>query len=507
MIFLIYSPRLGNLLGVTYVKITFNVTLKEMRHMLFNSLSFAVFLPIMFSLYWMIPHKFRWVLMLLASYWFYMSWNPKYVVLILFTSFVSYKAALIIEKQQEQRKKRLTLAAAAVLCLSVLFFFKYFNFFSESMTHVLRLFTIQLNPITLNLVLPVGISFYTFQTLSYVIDVYRGDITAEQHFGRYATFVSFFPQLVAGPIERTTNLLPQIKAEHKFSYDLATYGLKLMAWGYFKKIVIADTIAKYIGKVYENPHGYEGFALLLSAILFSVQIYCDFSGYSDIAIGTAKLFGINLMTNFKSPYFSQSVKEFWSRWHISLSTWFRDYVYIPLGGNRVTKIRHAFNLLLTFLVSGLWHGANWTFVVWGGIHGLAQVIENGTIPKKYGESKGLIWAFRVLVVFCFCTFAWIYFASSSLSDAHYIIAHMLDGVSRPIAYVLNGFTSVGIPKLNFVPIFLLFVYDYFSIKKDVITVVSSQKKVVRWCIYIVLAIWIILNIPAENTSEFIYFQF
>lgn len=334
--------------------------------MLFNSFAFAIFLPIVFIFYWGFPHKYRWILMLVASYYFYMSWNPKYVVLILFTTIVSYVAARLIEKEESKRKKKFILVGTAILCLGVLFFFKYFNFVSESITRLLSIFAIQMNPITLKLLLPVGISFYTFQTLSYVIDVYRGDVPAEKHFGYYAVFISFFPQLVAGPIERTSNLLPQIKAKHEFNYDQATYGLKLMAWGYFKKIVIADTLSKYVSAVYDVPQNLTGFVLVLATLFFTLQIYCDFSGYSDIAIGTAKLLGINLMTNFKSPYFSQSIKEFWSRWHISLSTWFRDYIYIPLGGNRVGKIRHTMNLLITFLASGLWHGANWTFAVWGG---------------------------------------------------------------------------------------------------------------------------------------------
>ena len=313
--------------------------------MLFNSFQFAIFLPIVFIAYWAIPHKARWALLLVASYYFYMCWNPKYVLLILGTTLASYLSAIAIEKQSKAINKRCILTAAIVICLGVLFFFKYFNFASESFAKLCSLFSLEMDPITLNVILPVGISFYTFQTLGYVIDVYRGDIKAERHFGKYATFVSFFPQLVAGPIERSKNLLPQIEQEHHFDYDLATYGLKQMAVGYFKKIVIADTISKHIGDVFEAPQSYHGFAFILAAVLFSIQIYCDFSGYSDIAIGTAKLFDIRIMTNFKSPYFSQSVKEFWSRWHISLSTWFKDYVYIPLGGNRVGKLRNAFNLM------------------------------------------------------------------------------------------------------------------------------------------------------------------
>ena len=481
--------------------------------MLFNSFAFAVFLPIVFILYWLLPHKVRWILMLVASYYFYMSWNAKYVFLILFTTIISYVAAILLEKTERIRSKKWILFGTAVVCLGALFFFKYFNFVIESVTAVFRLFSIQMNPVVLNLLLPVGISFYTFQTLSYVIDVYKGNVKAEHHFGYYATFISFFPQLVAGPIERTNNLLPQIKAEHKFNYDQATYGLKLMAWGYFKKIVIADTLSQFVSKVYDEPQGFTGFALILATVFFTLQIYCDFSGYSDIAIGTAKLLGINLMTNFKSPYFSQSIKEFWSRWHISLSTWFRDYVYIPLGGSRVGKIRHAVNLLITFLVSGLWHGANWTFVIWGGIHGLAQVIENAIVPKNLlkEKSKGCMWIIRVLFVFVFVSFAWIFFVSNSLGDAMYVVGHMFTGIVSPISYLHDGISNIELQKRDLVflmvSLILLMYFDYASLKMDVIEKISNYKVLTRWLIYVCLIVWMIMNIPVTKQVEFIYFQF
>lgn len=334
--------------------------------MLFNSVSYGIFLPIVFILYWLLPHRFRWGLLLVSSYYFYMSWNAKYVALIFITTFVSYVAAILVEKAKTRQGKLRIICLSALICLGILFYFKYFNFISQSFVDLMSLFAIQLNPLTINVLLPVGISFYTFQTLSYIVDVYRGEVKAERHFGHYATFISFFPQLVAGPIERTKNLLPQLKAEHRFDYRQASYGLKLMGWGFFKKLVIADVLAKYVQTVFTSPQEFQGFALVLASVFFSIQIYCDFSGYSDIAIGTAKLLGINLMTNFKNPYFSTSVKEFWSRWHISLSTWFRDYVYIPLGGNRKGVLRRNVNLMITFLASGLWHGTEWTFVFWGG---------------------------------------------------------------------------------------------------------------------------------------------
>lgn len=298
--------------------------------MLFNSFDFIIFLPIVFIIYWILPHKIRWILLLASSYYFYMSWNVKYILLIFFTTVISYVAARLLDKEENKKKRKWILGSTTILCLGVLLFFKYFNFLSKSISDFISLFAININPVTLNLLLPVGISFYTFQTLSYVIDVYKGDVSAEHHFGYYATFISFFPQLVAGPIERTSNLLPQIKENHKFDYSQVTYGLKLMAWGFFKKLCVADEIAVYIDVVYSSLDSSTGFDLLIAVLGFTMQIYCDFSGYSDIAIGTSKLMGVNLMANFRSPYFSVSIKEFWSRWHISLSTWFKDYVYIPL---------------------------------------------------------------------------------------------------------------------------------------------------------------------------------
>lgn len=478
--------------------------------MLFNSYAFAIFMPIVFILYWSLPHRNRWILLLAASYYFYMSWNAKYILLILFTTGISYGAAILLEKQTCIRNKKIILSVTAILCLGVLFFFKYFNFVSNSVYEALKFLSIQMNPITLKLLLPVGISFYTFQTLSYVIDVYRGDIPAEKHFGYYAAFISYFPQLVAGPIERTNNLLPQIKANHVFDYNQASYGLKLMLWGFFKKLAIADVLSVYVKKVFDAPLQASGFSIIICAVFFSLQIYCDFSGYSDIAIGTSKLLGINLMTNFKSPYFSASIKEFWSRWHISLSTWFRDYVYIPLGGNKVSKARHRVNLMVTFLVSGLWHGANWTFIIWGGIHGFGQIIENIFLRKSPRTSKGFCWCINVCAVFLFATFAWIFFVSSSTNNAFYVIAHMFDGISTPITYLRNGFSDIDLHKIGLakiaIPTIILSVYDYFSIKTDCIMWIESQKPIIKHAAIIVILI-LLLCFSNVGHSTFVYFQF
>ncbi len=478
--------------------------------MLFNSLSFAIFLPIVFVLYWALPHKYRWVVLFFASYYFYMSWNVKYVVLILITTFISYLTALLIEKTDSKKKKNFYLFIAALISLGILFFFKYFNFFQENVIRFFRLFAIQLHPATLNLLLPVGISFYTFQTLSYVIDVYKGSVPAERHFGKYATFIAFFPQLVAGPIERTQNLLPQIKEEHFFHYEKASYGMKLMAWGFFKKLVIADVLAPYVDAIYNNVHSHQGFSLLLATLFFTLQIYCDFSGYSDIAIGTAKLLDIDLMTNFNSPYFSASIKEFWSRWHISLSTWFRDYVYIPLGGNRKGKLRTHINLVITFLVSGLWHGASWNFIIWGGVHGLAQVVEKAFIPQKNIRKYSLAWAFRVLIVFIFCSFAWIFFRANSFRDAMYIISHLFDGISSPLHYIRLGFYNMDIDIYALIPliltIFVLMLYDFLSTKFNIIERISAKPVAIRYAFYFGILTLIIL-FRASGEASFVYFQF
>jgi D-alanyl-lipoteichoic acid acyltransferase DltB (MBOAT superfamily) len=473
--------------------------------MLFNSMAFAVFLPIVFIIYWVLPHKFKWLLLLVASYYFYMSWNAKYVFLILFTTVISYSAAILLERQDSKKVKKLILAGTAILCLGVLFVFKYFNFVSSSITRVFNLFSLNLNPVTLKLVLPVGISFYTFQTLSYVIDVYRGDVKAECHFGYYAVFISFFPQLVAGPIERTRNLLPQIKQKHNFDYTQAAYGLKLMVWGFFKKIAIADVLSVYVDSAYSSLDTCSSFNLLLAVLLFTIQIYCDFSGYSDIAIGTAKLLGVNLMKNFDSPYFSTSIKEFWSRWHISLSTWFKDYVYIPLGGNRCSTAKRDRNLIITFLTSGLWHGANWTYVVWGALHGIAQIIENHVkINKKSVFAKVVSWIF----VFAFCNFAWIFFRAESMSSASLVIIRLLKFVIHPRSFI-QTIIGTGMTEFRFIfiHIAILLGVDYANTKTDVIVCLSNKNIIVRWLVYLCL-IWIIVfSIRSTGTSEFVYFQF
>ena len=460
-------------------------------------------MPVVFLLHWLLPHKYRWALLLVSSCYFYMSWNPNYIVLILSATVVSYLAGILLEKTEQPGQRKAILVSAVGICLSLLFFFKYFNFFSDSVVQLLGLFSIRLHPVTLKVLLPVGISFYTFQTLSYVIDVYRGKVKPEHHFGIYATFVSFFPQLVAGPIERTENLLPQISREKTFRYDQAAYGLKLMAWGFFKKLAIADVLGPLADQAYANLAGCSTLDLLAAVLCFALQIYCDFSGYSDIAIGSAKLLGIDLMTNFRSPYFAKSIREFWSRWHISLSTWFRDYVYIPLGGSRRGKWKTCRNLLITFLVSGLWHGANWTFVVWGGLHGLAQVLE-----KLLSKGKQRLPVLRQAVVFLFCCVTWVFFRAESFSDAFCLLSELGRGLAGNGCWQFRVL-QIDLPLLAqaAVSVTLLGIFDYCSLKTDVIDWVSRRSPVVKWGIYLLL-IWLILCfMPVTGSSEFVYFQF
>ncbi len=474
--------------------------------MLFNSLSYGIFLPIVFAIYWAIPNKYRWILLLVSSYYFYMSWNPKYIILIFGTTLISYMAGLLMEKSGSRSYRKAVLVTALIICLGVLAVFKYLNFFLDSFTALLSRFAIQLHPMTVKLILPVGISFYTFQTLSYAIDVYKGKVKACRNFGVYAAFISFFPQLVAGPIERTENLLPQITSEKKFDYEEASYGLKLMVWGFFKKLVIADTAATYVDAAFSSVASCTGLDLFLALVFFSFQVYCDFSGYSDIAIGSARLLGIKLVKNFDSPYFSTSIREVWMRWHISLSTWFRDYVYIPLGGSRCSKVRRDVNLLITFLLSGLWHGANWTYVIWGGLNGLGQIIEEKLFGKKKpaGARKVAAW-FGVAV---FWLFSVIFFRADTISDAVQYIKKFAWCLRRPSQFKQ---TALGFDKPeSFYCMFfmlMLMLYDFASLKRDVIQWLSSKKKGIRWAVYL-LMIWVILSfMPPVSTTEFVYFQF
>lgn len=474
--------------------------------MLFNSFSFAIFLPIAFTGYWLCPSRYRWAALLALSYYFYMSWSVKYLSLIIITTAVTYGAALLMERYRNRR--RLFLLLALTVCLGILFVFKYLDFTLSSVGRALSLVSVDLELPALGLLLPVGISFYTFQTLGYVIDVYRGEVRAERHIGKYALFVSFFPQVVSGPIGRAGSLMPQLEQEHSFDYGEAVNGVKQMAWGFFEKLVIADALAVYVDKVYDYPTEYSGFAMVLTTLFYTIQIYCDFAGYSNIAIGTARLFGIRLMRNFASPYFSSSVREFWSRWHISLSSWFRDYLYIPLGGNRVKKARLYFNLMVVFLLSGLWHGASWTFVVWGGLHGLAQIIER-LLDDAFGRQKRFR-ALRTAAVFIFCSVAWLFFRSHSISDAVYILKAAPAGIGDIPSYLSSGFAALELDGFKLLsiclPLAILSAVDHLSLKTDVIAAISKRSAPVRYALYFALTV-LILCFGFSGETTFVYFQF
>lgn len=481
--------------------------------MLFHSVSFAVFLITVFILYCFMPHRFRWFFLLLASYAFYINLHVGYGFLLLGTTLLTYVLALQLEKAQTLRGKKRCLLGGVLPLVLLLLVFKTASPLIDKINAQIAAGQLALQPITLRILLPAGVSFYFFQSMGYLIDVYRGKVKAEKHFGYYALFVSFFPQLLSGPIGRADSLLPQYKKERPFDYDNVTYGLKLMAWGYFKKLVIADVFATVVDKVYNQPYSYVGLVFIIVTVMFAIEIYCDFSGYSDIAVGCAKLFGIDLMTNFKSPYFSFSIKEFWSRWHISLSTWFRDYVYIPLGGNRVKRWRHCLNLMITFLVSGFWHGSSLTYIFWGGIHGLLQIIETFLYPKKRkGETvvrKKHWW--QLPITFILLCFTWIFFRANTIQDAFWVIYKLFWDASRPLNYLKTAAICLDMPYISMAGMFLsavvLGIYDWISLKQDVIELISRQKCFVRWPIYVLLLAVIALFSNKGIATEFIYFQF
>ncbi len=442
------------------------------------------------------------------------------MIVILLTTVVSYFSAIVIERTENTRRKKWVLVLGILVTLSFLLVFKYTDFALNSVWKVLQLFAVQIQKTTLNLVMPIGISFYTFQMVGYIADVYTGKSKAEHHFGHYALFVTFFPNILSGPIERASNMLPQFQEEKKFHYDDAAYGMRLILLGFLKKLVIADSMSRYVDNVFNHTEGASGLAFVIAIILFTFQIYCDFSGYSDIAIGVARLLGIRLMDNFKQPYYAASVREFWQRWHTSLSTWFRDYIYIPLGGNRVSKARKNLNLLLTFLISGLWHGANWTFVLWGGIHGLYQIIEN-TIKSAWkklkptaaasattvqGRSK-LVQIGQTLLTFCLVAYAWMFFRANSITDAIYITTHLFQGYDLTQALLDAGMSYISVLK-TLLAILALMLYDYFSLKHNLLVEIEKLKLPIRWLIYIIVAVLIIvLSLHNGVKQEFIYFKF
>ncbi|MCC1483482.1 MBOAT family O-acyltransferase [Winogradskyella immobilis] len=486
--------------------------------MLFNSIEFLLFFPIVAIVLFIIPKKTQWLWLLLSSYYFYISWNPKYALLILTSSLITFVTSLLIAKANTVSKKKMLIFISFSSNLAILFFFKYANFTLELVNKLSVNFGMDVNVLRLDYLLPVGISFYTFQALSYTVDVYRGDIKPTKHFGKYALFVSFFPQLVAGPIERTTNLLPQFDRKVSFNYNRMRDGLMLVAWGFFKKIVIADRVAVIVDQVYNNPIAGDGFGSLIAMLLFSVQIYCDFSAYTDIAIGIARIMGFDLKKNFDNPYIAQSITEFWRRWHISLSTWFRDYLYIPLGGNRYGKTRMLLNLFIVFLVSGLWHGAALTFVIWGALHGVLVVFEKvyyKTQQKTYAKlgwntNKLSFKLYRILITFALVTIAWVFFRADSFSSA-------IDLLVSLKKIELNNFFNGKIyeygllepeVRITLVSIILLFTVEILNIKFNIKKGVFRQNIVLRWSIYFLIIFFLLIFGYYNNEqANFIYFQF
>ena len=477
--------------------------------MLFNSIQFLIFFPIITSFYFILPPKHKWLLLLIASCVFYMTFIPIYILILFVMILIDYFAGIYIEKTAEENRKGFFLIISIISTCLVLFVFKYYNFFTNNFISVASLLHLNYPFKILSIILPIGLSFHTFQSLSYVIEVYKGRQKAMHHFGIYALYVMFYPQLVAGPIERPQNLLHQFYERHEFVYERVRDGLKLMLWGFFKKMVIADRLLYYVSAVYGNVSQHNGVTLLLATVFFAFQIYCDFSGYSDIAIGSAKVMGFSLMQNFNRPYFAKNIAEFWKRWHISLSTWFRDYLYISLGGNRVSIPRWYVNLFITFLISGLWHGANWTYVVWGALNGLYLICSSATesfrgrITKAIGLTKHPRFHayIKMIITFCLVCVGWVFFRAASLSDACLILKKIF---FEPGPLFLGGFREImyGVTGIIF-----LIGFDFWSRGKHVDDFLSQQRLVVRWGVYIFMLLAILTTGVFSYTSQFIYFQF
>jgi D-alanyl-lipoteichoic acid acyltransferase DltB (MBOAT superfamily) len=502
--------------------------------MVFTSFHYLVFFPMVAVTFFAIPKRYKNLLLLTASYYFYMSWVPQYAILIAFSTISTYYAGYLIEKSRNARFRRVALGVNIFINLAILFVFKYYDFFVQTIGDLAQTIGVTVAFPVSTLLLPVGISFYTFQSLGYSIDVYRRDLQHEESFVNYALFVSFFPQLVAGPIERAMNILPQFHRFAKFEYDRVVSGMRVILVGIFKKIAVADLVAPYVDIVYGDVSRFGGITFIVATILFSIQIYCDFSAYSDIAAGSARVLGYELMGNFNSPYFATSIGDFWSRWHISLSTWFRDYFYIPLGGNRRGWFRRHVNLFLTFVVSGLWHGANLTFIVWGALHGLYRIVElllgKLRIDVFSLKEKRPVWLVltRLALVNLLVLFAWIFFRAENVGDSIEVVRKVFTdfdpkrfGIeSRDIVDKFLGVSEGTVRRFTFIlyallPL-ILFVFEALRNVRtktfDSNAFISGLSLVKRWGIYIVGTLLIGFLYLFENgifgqTGQFIYFQF
>ncbi|MFP5042962.1 MBOAT family O-acyltransferase [Parasediminibacterium sp. JCM 36343] len=476
--------------------------------MIFNSVVFVLFYLIVTALYFILPYRFRWMLLLAASCYFYITFVPIYIVILGFTIVVDYYAGLFIEKATDPKKRKQLLLCSLVANIGVLFFFKYYNFLNSNISLLFNNFNAK-NPLPcLTILLPIGLSFHTFQAMSYTIEVYRGNQKAEKHFGIYSLYVMFYPQLVAGPIERPQNILHQMHEEHPFDYGNMIEGLKQMLWGFFKKLVVADRLSIYVNSIFNNAEVHNGSSIAIACFFFAIQIYCDFSGYSDIAIGCAKTMGFDLMTNFRRPYFAKSINEFWSRWHISLSTWFRDYLYIPLGGNRVTKFKLYRNLFIVFFISGIWHGANYTFIIWGALHAVYTIVGQVITPYtkdihlKLHINKRITDAVRMFIIIILVTFAWIFFRANSMDNAMTVIHNLRSFGKAP--FLGDSISNFGHCLLA---ISLLLIIEY---KKeyypDKFNFFYHPNIAIRWGSIIIMLAAILL-FGVFNGGQFIYFQF
>jgi D-alanyl-lipoteichoic acid acyltransferase DltB (MBOAT superfamily) len=479
--------------------------------MLFNSLHFLIFFPVVAALFFLAPHRYRLPLLFVASCYFYMAFIPSYILILFVLIAVDYVAGILIDRAEGPARKRL-LWISLVANIGILGVFKYFNFFSENVAELSRALGLPVHPTLLHLALPIGLSFHTFQSMSYTIEVYRGRWKAERNLLVYAVYVLFFPQMVAGPIERPYNLLPQFHRDVEFDAERAKQGLRLMLWGFIMKVVVADRLAIYANQVFENPSAHHGLTTALGIYFFSFQIYCDFAGYSTIAIGAAWLLGYRLMTNFRTPYFASSVAEFWTRWHISLSSWFRDYLYIPLGGNRVSRWRWYFNLMFVFMVSGFWHGANWTFLVWGALHGLYLIgsIVIDPVRRSFlrlvrlAESGWVARLVGVFITFHLVTLAWVFFRARSMSDAWLLLENLVHpepgGLTFDYPMGSSDFT------LALLSIVALVTAELLRGRITVTSLIGARPVWVRWGVYYA-AVLGILFFGVLTQSRFIYFQF
>jgi D-alanyl-lipoteichoic acid acyltransferase DltB (MBOAT superfamily) len=483
--------------------------------MLFNSFEYLLFLPLVVALYFTIPVKWRWLLLLVASYFFYMCWKAEYAILILFTTLVDYFVALKMGKEPFRKKKKRWLVLSIIVNLGMLAGFKYLNFFSESVNDLLQVTNSGYSFPLYRILLPVGISFYIFQSLSYTIDVYRGIKKPEEHFGKFALYVSFFPQLVAGPIERSTSLLPQINNPRAFSTQNLVSGLKLILWGFFKKLVIADRLGMFVSLIYENPSQYNGLPIILATVLFAFQLYCDFSGYTDIARGSARILGYELMINFNRPLSATSLRDFWNRWHISLTTWFRDYLLYSLPyikNKKIVRNKIYRNLFITFLLMGLWHGAAWTFVIFGAFHGLVLVLESiaekpiarlheltGIFRYKGVKTRlGIAYNFGILV------FSLFFFRANSLSDSMLLLSSAFDfsNSAEAVKAILKNLEVV----FGIMMIVVLLWAEHLHAKHNLVSVIASKPMIIRWPAYIGF-IFFVLLFGVLHQQKFIYFQF